>query len=126
MPSKILARILKPTMKELKEKVDICFDIEERVTKGRKMLGWKFHPYTKKKEKELEAKVPPAMSGKEEKLYNRLIKNGVAESKAKPLAKTIVAKNLQELVPKELYNISISNSDKKISNLGAYLLPFIL
>lgn len=47
-PSKIKESILEPAMMELKEKADVWFDIENRLTKGRKMLGWQFNIYTKK------------------------------------------------------------------------------
>lgn len=53
MPKDIKQKILGPAILELKEKADVWFDIAERVTKGRKMIGWKFNIYTKKEEKSL-------------------------------------------------------------------------
>ena len=50
-PKHIMTRILEPAMRELKEKADVWFSIAERITEGRRMLGWKFNIHLKKEPK---------------------------------------------------------------------------
>ena len=57
-PKTIKQRILNPAMEDLKQKADVWFDIADRVTKGRKFVGWKFNIYNRDSKKELKTTQP--------------------------------------------------------------------
>lgn len=123
MPSKIKERILNPAMRELKEKADVWFEIAERVTKGRKMLGWKFNIHTRKNEKKqiFEKKsidIPPK-SSEEEKLI-QVYK--LSSRQAKKLL-TFVSKFDEEQLKnykKVLYDIYLRIANNELKNIGGY------
>lgn len=114
MPSKIKEWILLPAMKELKENADVWFDIAERVTQGRRMVGWKFNIYVKKGTKE---RLLNSSDSKDEEFINALKnKYGLSENQAKKVIEKVPRIELN----KELYSIQLRLLNREIKNIGGY------
>ena len=115
LPAHIKIRILEPAIKELKEKADVWFDIAERVTEGRKMIGWKFNIYTKKEKRTTQNKL--STNGKHGKTFQRLCeKFDLSEGQAKKIIKNVPEKEIH----KTLYDIHNLVLAGKVSNKGGY------
>jgi len=138
-PAEIVRRILNPAMQELKEKADVWFEIAQRVTEGRRMIGWKFNIYTKPGMRKIKPPVASVLS--EEKTvpkapsYAPVINGSSSPSTTKtPLTETLSkdfqlsewqAKKIVNKVPEKeihrtLYDIRLASQDKRIKSLGGY------
>lgn len=114
MPNEIKRGILVPAMNELKEKADVWFDIAERVTKGRKMMGWKFNIYTKDEPKKV---VQKSLSEPQTDLEKRLTTQFALSLKQ---ARNVLQKIPLKEMHKELYQINLAIIDGKVRNKGGY------
>ncbi len=124
-PADIKRRVLEPAIKELKQIADVWFDIAERVTDGRKMVGWKFNIYTKK-----EGKKTPSESNTKQQASNqnpvkeRLLKRLIEQySLSKKQALNAIEKIDTKKLQKALYDINLYKDT--ISNIGGYTVAFL-
>ena len=119
LPGHIKQKILTPAMHELKAKADVWFEIAERITEGRRMIGWKFNIYTKKQPKAI-PKPQLLAQPKNEKLaglqQELVSKYGLSPKQAQNAVKKIDIKDLY----KELYQINLRILNRELKNVGGY------
>ena len=120
MPTEIKKKILVPASKELKEKADVWFEITDRITKGRKMIGWKFNIYTKEdktnSQKTLSIDQCYQYSEEEQKLLDLLIEkyNLGPEQAKKVVLFCQKSEEKKKKVSKILYEIQLQNVNNEI------------
>ena len=119
MPSDVRKFILNPAMRELKEKADVWFSIAERVTKGRKMIGWRFNIYTKK-EKKSDKKLVQERKKENEKMARRIKVLNEKYKLSFSQSNKLVANVDSEELGKELQQINYRIMNREIKNVGGY------
>lgn len=121
-PFSIKQQILNPAIKELKEKADVWFDIAERVTDGRKMIGWKFNIYSKPAKKEPKKELEKAGGARLEEKKKRLMvtfKLGIGQAK-KVIDWLGTHEQRHQALNQALYDVQILMINHKLQNVGGY------
>ncbi len=120
LPSQIKKWILEPAQKELRDKADVWFEFFERITQGRKMIGWRFRIYTRdlpKFEKEPEKNKAKERDPADQKLIDKLItKYKLSEDQAIKL----VDKADRKALNKEIYDLQFIINTGNINNIGGF------
>ncbi len=110
--------IILPTQRELKEKADIWFEIQEPIKNSRKVTGWKLKICKRKNSSLLSHPIENTNKTIIKDLYDKF-KLSIRQAKKIELEVRKNPKIIKQLA-KELYEISLRIANREIKNVGGY------